>query len=58
LIRVGGQRKPGPVGQGGHHGKVMGDNVVHLRGDSCPFGSGCDHRLLVAVSFEAFGAVV
>jgi hypothetical protein len=46
-----------PSAKGGHHDHVMGEDVVHLAGDTGPLGRGGDRRLLVAVPFEAFGAV-
>jgi hypothetical protein len=57
LVGVGSQRKPGSVGQGGHHRQVMSNNVVHLSGDPRPLGGGGDEGLLVAVAFQAFSAV-
>jgi hypothetical protein len=35
----------------------MGDDVMHLTGDACPFGGGSNERLLLALSLEALGAL-
>ncbi len=57
-VRRGRRRGDRRVGQGGHDGEVVGDDVVHLAGDPGAFG-GCGKRgLLVLLALQPFRAVV
>ena len=53
-----GRRGGGTVAERDHDREVMRDDVVHLAGDAGAFGGRGEFLLLIALTFQSFGAIV